>query len=106
MFAGDAEQGERIARRIEAGACDVNDVLAHYNVLEIPMGGWKHSGIGYRHGPGGIRKYCRTESITVPRLPTGKSELIWYPYSKGKRKAISRLYRFFNARGIRNRLGL
>jgi acyl-CoA reductase-like NAD-dependent aldehyde dehydrogenase len=106
VFAGDVETGERIARRIEAGACDVNDVLAHYNVLEIPMGGWKHSGIGVRHGPTGIRKYCRTESITVPRLPTTKSELIWYPYTKGKRRLISRLYRFFNARGLRNRLGL
>ncbi len=106
VFAGDNEAGERVARRIEAGACDVNDVLAHYNVLEIPMGGWKHSGIGYRHGPGGIRKYCRTESITVPRLPTTKSEVLWYPYSKPKRRLINRLYRLFNARGIRNRLGL
>ena len=106
VFAGSNEAGERIARRLEAGACDVNDVLAHYNVLEIPMGGWKQSGIGYRHGPGGIRKYCRTESITLPRLPTAKSEVLWYPYSKPKRRFINRLYRLFNARGIRNRLGL
>jgi acyl-CoA reductase-like NAD-dependent aldehyde dehydrogenase len=106
VFAGDNEEGERIARRIEAGACDVNDVLAHYNVLEIPMGGWKHSGIGTRHAENGIRKYCRTESITVPRLPTTKSELLWYPYSPRKRGLIGRLYRLFNARGIRNRLGL
>ena len=27
------------------------------------MGGWKHSGIGYRHGEVGIRKFCRSESI-------------------------------------------
>ena len=106
VFAGDNETGERVARQIEAGACDVNDVLAHYNVLEIPMGGWKQSGIGYRHGPGGIRKYCRTESITVPRLPTTKSEVLWYPYSKPKRRLIDRLQRLLNARGIRNRLGL
>ena len=106
VFAGSNEDGERIARRIEAGACDVNDVLAHYNVLELPMGGWKHSGIGYRHGPGGIRKYCRTESITLPRLPTRASEPLWYPYSPLKSKLLARVSRFFNARGIRNRLGL
>jgi acyl-CoA reductase-like NAD-dependent aldehyde dehydrogenase len=106
VFAGDNEEGERLARRVEAGACDVNDVMAHYNVLEIPMGGWKHSGIGTRHAENGIRKYCRTESITVPRLPTSKSELLWYPYSPRKRGLIARLYRLFNARGIRNRLGL
>ena len=74
-------------------------------VLGLPMGGWK-SGIGVRHGAQGIRRYCRTESMTVPRLPTAKSELIWYPYSLGKRKLISRLYRLLNARGLRNRLGL
>ncbi len=51
VFAGDPNEGERVARRVEAGACDVNDVLAHYNVLEIPMGGWKHSGIGYAARP-------------------------------------------------------
>jgi hypothetical protein len=70
------------------------------------MGGWKTSGIGYRHGAAGIRKYCRTESLTVPRVPTSKSELIWFPYSGRKRRLINRLYRLFNARGLRNRLGI
>ena len=74
VFAGDVEEGERIARRIEAGHCNVNDVLTNYSVLGLPMGGWKHSGIGYRHGAEGIRKFCRTESMTIPRLPTAKSE--------------------------------
>jgi betaine-aldehyde dehydrogenase len=106
VFAGDVERGERIARRIEAGACNVNDVLIHYSALELPMGGWKTSGIGYRHGAAGIRKYCRTESLTVPRVPTSKSELIWFPYSGRKRRLINRLYRLFNARGLRNRLGI
>ena len=106
VFAGDAKEGERIARRVEVGACDVNDVVAHYQVLEIPMGGWKQSGIGTRHAQNGIRKYCRSESITVPRLPTAKSELLWYPYTPRRRGALSRVMRFFNARGIRNRLGL
>jgi acyl-CoA reductase-like NAD-dependent aldehyde dehydrogenase len=106
VFAGDTREGERVARRIETGACDVNDVLAHYQVLEIPMGGWKHSGIGTRHAGNGIRKYCRSESITVPRLPTAKSELLWYPYTSRKRGLLRRVIHFFNARGLRNRLGL
>ena len=32
------------------GTCNVNDVLVNYNVLGLPMGGWKNSGIGFRHG--------------------------------------------------------
>jgi acyl-CoA reductase-like NAD-dependent aldehyde dehydrogenase len=106
VMAGDNDEGERIARRIECGAVNVNDVLRNYQVLSLPMGGWKTSGIGFRHGAYGIRKFVRPESITVPSIPTPKSELIWFPYSARKRKAVSRLYRFFNARGLRDRLGI
>jgi acyl-CoA reductase-like NAD-dependent aldehyde dehydrogenase len=104
VFAGDPEEGERIARRIEAGHCNVNDVLINYNVLGLPMGGWKNSGIGTRHGSQGIRRFCHTEAMTIPRLPTAKSEPIWFPYSARKRGFVRRLYRFLNARGLRNRL--
>jgi acyl-CoA reductase-like NAD-dependent aldehyde dehydrogenase len=107
VFAGDADDGERIARRIEAGTVAVNDLfITNYSFLGLPMGGWKHSGIGYRHGPAGIRKFCRTESLTVPRLPQPKREFLWFPYSARQRGLVRRIYRFFNARGLRNRLGL
>ena len=106
VFAGDADEGERLARRIEAGHCNVNDVLVNYNVLGLPMGGWKNSGIGVRHGAQGIRRFCRTEALTMPRLPQAKTEPIWFPYSARKRGVVRRLYRFMNARGLRNRLGL
>ena len=104
VFAGDAQEGERIARRIEAGHCNVNDVLVNYNVLGLPMGGWKSSGIGVRHGAQGIRRFCRTEALTLPRLPQPKSELLWFPYSPRKRGLIRRVYTFLSARGLRNRL--
>ncbi len=104
VFAGDPDEGERIARRIEAGHCNVNDVLINYNVLGLPMGGWKSSGIGVRHGAQGIRRFCHTEAVTIPRLPTAKSEPVWFPYSARKRGFVRRIYRFLNARGLRNRL--
>jgi acyl-CoA reductase-like NAD-dependent aldehyde dehydrogenase len=107
VFAGDEKAGERIARRFEAGTVAVNDLFpTNYAILGLPMGGWKNSGIGARHGAVGIRKYCRTEAITVPRLPQPKRELLWFPYSPRQRGLLRRIYRFFNARGLRNRLGL
>jgi acyl-CoA reductase-like NAD-dependent aldehyde dehydrogenase len=107
VFAEGADDGERIARRLEAGTVAVNDLfLTNYSVLGLPMGGWKNSGIGYRHGAVGIRKFCRAEAITVPRLRQPKREFLWFPYSARKRGAVRRLYRLFNARGLRNRLGL
>ena len=107
VFAGDAESGERIARRIEAGTVAVNDLFtSNYSVLGLPMGGWKSSGIGYRHGAIGIRKFCRSESITVPRMRQPKREFLWFPYSARQRGFVRRLYRLLNARGLRNRLGI
>ena len=44
------------------------------------MGGWKDSGIGYRHGDTGIRKFCRAEAIVITRFG-GKRELLWFPYT-------------------------
>ena len=107
VFAGDEAEGESIARRVEAGTVAVNDLfMTNYSVLGLPMGGWKTSGIGYRHGAVGIRKFCRVESITVPRIRQPKREFLWFPYSAQKRGVVRRLYRLLNARGIRNRLGL
>jgi acyl-CoA reductase-like NAD-dependent aldehyde dehydrogenase len=106
VFSRDNERAERVAEQLEVGAANINDALVNYFHLEVPMGGWKDSGIGWRHGPGGIRKYCRTESIVAPRLPLAKSEPLWYPYTPRRRRLLNRLYRFVNARGLRNRIGL
>jgi len=106
VFSKDSGRAERVAEQLEVGAVNINDALVNYFHLEVPMGGWKDSGIGWRHGPGGIRKYCRTESIVSPRVPSAKSEPLWYPYTPARRKMLNRLYRMINARGIKNRLGL
>ena len=57
VWTKDIAQGEQLARRVEAGAVCVNDAHVNYTALELPMGGWKTSGLGSRHGAGGIRKY-------------------------------------------------
>jgi acyl-CoA reductase-like NAD-dependent aldehyde dehydrogenase len=102
---GEKERAERVARRVECGAVNVNDVLVNYLATDVPMGGWKQSGIGYRHGEPGIKKYCRTESLVITRFG-GKREPAWYPYTKGRRGLVARATRAFNARDWRRRLGL
>src|SRR3954469_10374943 len=54
VFTRDFKHGEEIARRMEAGAINVDDVLTNYLTLEVPMGGWQWSGIGYRHSAYGV----------------------------------------------------
>jgi acyl-CoA reductase-like NAD-dependent aldehyde dehydrogenase len=102
---GEKQRAERVGRRIEAGAVNVNDVIVNYVLMDVPMGGWKESGIGFRHGEYGIKKYCRPESVIVARL-AGKREPTWYPYTKSRRGLVGRVARAFNARDWRRRLGL
>jgi acyl-CoA reductase-like NAD-dependent aldehyde dehydrogenase len=102
---GEKERAEKVGRRIEAGAVNINDVIVNYALMDVPMGGWKESGIGFRHGEYGIKKYCRPESVIVSRL-AGKREPTWYPYTKTRRGLVGRVARAFNARDWRRRLGL
>ena len=106
VFAGDSERGEEVAKRLELGSCNVNDVLINYACLGVPMGGWKQSGIGWRHGAIGIRKFVRSESIVSPRFRSPKSEPLWFPYAPRRQRLVARIQRFVYARGLRNRLGL
>ncbi len=102
---GERANAERVARRVECGAVNVNDVLINYFASDVPMGGWKESGIGYRHGAQGIRKFCRTESLVITRF-AGRREPTWYPYTRGRRGLITRMAKLINARDWRRRLGL
>ena len=57
-----------MARRLEVGTANVNDVLVGFLASDVPMGGWKDSGIGCRHGEYGIKKFVRPESLVITRF--------------------------------------
>jgi acyl-CoA reductase-like NAD-dependent aldehyde dehydrogenase len=65
VYGRDKRHAEAVARQLEAGTVSVNDTVTHFGVLDLPMGGWKQSGLGSRHGVDGIRKYTRRQSICV-----------------------------------------
>jgi acyl-CoA reductase-like NAD-dependent aldehyde dehydrogenase len=102
---GEKARAERVARRVEAGSVNVNDVITNMMAMGVPMGGWKQSGIGFRHGEYGIKKYCRPESIVVTRF-AGKREPTWYPYTRSRRGLVDRIAKALNGRDWRRRLGL
>ncbi len=101
VFTRDVKRGEQVARRLEAGAANVNDAMINYTVLELPMGGAKASGLGSRHGPGGIRKYCSQQAIVVTRLGM-KKELFMYPYKARTSRLLARLFKLLYGRGRRS----
>lgn len=102
VWCGDRRRGERVARRLEVGAVNINDAFANMVNFAVPMGGWKNSGVGARFGgAAGIRKYCRPQAILAPRGLQLKREPLWYPASKIRSRVVTTLMRAFDGRGRR-----
>jgi acyl-CoA reductase-like NAD-dependent aldehyde dehydrogenase len=102
VWTKDTPRGEEIARRLEVGAVCVNAAQINYFALNMPMGGWKSSGISSRHGIGGIRKYCRQQALLVSGFGP-RRELFMFPYSARMTGLLQRLYRAVYGRGSRRR---
>jgi acyl-CoA reductase-like NAD-dependent aldehyde dehydrogenase len=100
VWTRDLHRGEALARRLEAGAVCVNDAQINYQALNLPMGGWKSSGIGARHGAGGIRKYCKTQSLLITSFGL-KREVFMFPYKRGRTMLLQRFYKLFYGFGKR-----
>jgi acyl-CoA reductase-like NAD-dependent aldehyde dehydrogenase len=100
VWTKDIAKGERFARQVEAGVCCVNDAQVNYVALELPMGGWKESGLGSRHGAGGIRKYTKQQTILITRFGP-KRDVHMLPYKGRTTKLIDRLVKFLYGRGER-----
>ncbi len=101
VFGKDLARAEAVARRIESGAVCVNDALINYTATELPMGGWKSSGVGHRHGAGGIRKYCRQQALVVSRLHP-KKEMFMHPYKAKTTQRLQKVVKFIYGRGKRS----
>ena len=100
VWTKDVERGEALARRVQAGVVCVNDAQINYSALNLPMGGWKSSGLGTRHGAGGIRKYTKTQSLLVTRLAP-KRDLHMFPYTRLRTRLLRRMLRVLYGRGRR-----
>ncbi len=81
VWTRDVERGEEIASMLESGVACVNDAQLNYAALELPMGGWKESGLGSRHGADGIRKYTKRQSLMLTPAHAPPRELHMLPYS-------------------------
>ena len=79
----------------------VNDAQINYTALNLPMGGWKASGLGTRHGANGIRKYTKVQSLLVTRRAL-KREPFMFPYSARQTKLLRRFFNVLYGRGTRD----
>lgn len=68
IYSKNVELARRMAARLACGTVTINDTYAAgWASLEAPMGGFKDSGLGRRHGEEGILKYTEAQNVTVQR---------------------------------------
>jgi acyl-CoA reductase-like NAD-dependent aldehyde dehydrogenase len=108
---GPERAARRVARELESGSVIVNDVLVNYFVVEAPLGGWKDSGLGARHGIEGLRQWTKLTAITVPRAGmslAGKlvAARLQFPYDPRVLRLLRRAMRLLYGSGLRRKLGL
>jgi acyl-CoA reductase-like NAD-dependent aldehyde dehydrogenase len=101
VWTSDVDRGEALARRIEAGVVCVNDAQVNYTALNLPMGGWKTSGLGTRHGSAGIRKYTKVQSLLVTKRAL-KREPFMFPYKARQTMLLRRFFKLLYGRGARD----
>lgn len=66
---GSAKHARRVAEAIEAGSVNINEgFTATWASLDAPMGGFKKSGVGRRHGKAGIVKYTDAQTVSRQKL--------------------------------------
>jgi aldehyde dehydrogenase (NAD+)/succinate-semialdehyde dehydrogenase/glutarate-semialdehyde dehydrogenase len=64
VFSRDTRHARNVAKAIQAGTVNINEGYASaYLSQGAPMGGMKASGIGRRHGPGGLLKYTEPQTV-------------------------------------------
>jgi succinate-semialdehyde dehydrogenase / glutarate-semialdehyde dehydrogenase len=64
-----ARRGRRVAARIHAGSVNINDVFyATWGTMDAPLGGFKQSGHGRRHGDEGLLKFTQSQTVAEHRF--------------------------------------
>ena len=97
VWTRDTDKGRNLAARLEAGTVNVNEAYAAaWASVDAPMGGFKDSGVGRRHGSHGIQKYTESQTVAVQRIlpvgaPSGVDERVYARLMTGALRAMRRL---------------
>jgi succinate-semialdehyde dehydrogenase/glutarate-semialdehyde dehydrogenase len=97
VWTADTRLGHRVATRLRTGTVNVNDAYAAaWASVDAPMGGFKDSGLGRRHGAEGILKYTEAQTVAIQRglplaAPAGVADPIFSQALTLMLKALKRV---------------
>ena len=93
VFTGDMARGQRVARRLKAGAVMINDAISYFGIAEAPHGGSKHSGWGRTHGKAGLLEMVQPKYIATEHL-RGREKPWWFRYGGNVEKSATAFLNF------------
>ncbi len=94
IWTRDTRFARKLAERIKTGTVNINEgYAAAWGSVDAPMGGFKASGLGRRHGREGLQKFTEPQTISIQTLiPVGgPSWLCAKSYAKIMSKALGLL---------------
>ena len=69
VLTGSVREGRAIAARLQSGTVNINEGYgAAWASVDAPMGGYRASGLGRRHGAEGLLKYTESKNVAVQRM--------------------------------------
>ena len=86
-------RGCRVAARLSAGSCAVNDVIRTIANPYAAFGGNRRSGYGRYHGPEGLRAFSRVKTI-MHASDRRTREINWFPFNSRTLHQLVGLLRF------------
>jgi 4,4'-diapolycopenoate synthase len=86
-------RARRVATRLSAGSCAVNDVIRVIANPYAAFGGNRLSGYGRYHGPEGLRAFSRIRTIMFANDRRAR-EINWFPFTSRTHRQLAGLLRF------------
>ena len=99
VWTGSGSRGVRIAARLDAGSCAVNDVIRNIANPYASFGGNRMSGHGRYHGPRGLLTFSRTKSIMIMN-DSSPRERHWFPFTRETYISLKRLLALRHGSGM------
>ncbi len=69
----------------------INDATFHLGDVQLPMHGWKSSGLGGRNGREGLLRFTRTRVVQVAST-IGSADPGWLPYDPRRSRLVAEVY--------------
>ncbi len=94
IFSSNNSVIENILANTRPGGVLVNDTLLHYANVNLPFGGFNHSGMGRSHGFNGFKSFSHKLSI-MKQSKYSMMRMLYPPYEKKVKKLIDITLKYF-----------